>query len=42
MSQKSRRKIIEKGLESAEMVNTFSDKEVVDYLFEPSFKYWIK
>jgi len=34
---KVRRKIIEKGLESAEMVNTFSDKEVIDYLFKPSF-----
>jgi len=34
---KVRKKIIEKGLESAEIVNSFSDKEVVEYLFKPSF-----
>ncbi len=34
---KVRKKIIEKGLESAEIVNSFSNKEVVEYLFKPSF-----
>ncbi len=32
-----RKKIIDKGIESAERVNSFSDKEVIDYLFKPSF-----
>lgn len=35
--EKVRKKIIDKGLESAEIVNSFSDKEVVEYLFKPSF-----
>jgi len=34
---KVRRKIVEKGIESADIVNSFSDKEVIDYLFKPSF-----
>lgn len=36
-ASKVRRKIVEKGLETAEIVNSFSDKEVIDYLFKPSF-----
>lgn len=34
---KVRRKIVEKGIESADIVNSFSDNEVIDYLFKPSF-----
>ncbi|NMA65989.1 MAG: chemotaxis protein CheA [Clostridiaceae bacterium] len=34
---KVRKKIIDMGLETAEIVNSFSDKEVVEYLFKPSF-----
>lgn len=34
---KVRKKIIEKRLESAEIVNALSNKEVVEYLFKPSF-----
>ena len=36
-ASKVRRKIVEKGLETAEIVNSFSDMEVIDYLFKPSF-----
>ena len=35
--EKVRRKIVEKGLETAEIVDTLSDKEVIGYLFRPSF-----
>lgn len=35
--QKTREKIIERGIESAEIVNSFSDKEVIEFLFKPSF-----
>ncbi|NLI39129.1 MAG: chemotaxis protein CheA [Clostridiaceae bacterium] len=34
---KIRKKIIEKGLESADIVNSLSEKEVMDYLFKPNF-----
>ncbi len=34
---KVRKKIIEKGLESAEIVGSFSDKEAIEFLFKPSF-----
>lgn len=34
---KIRNKIIEKGLESPDIVNTLSEKEVIDYLFRPNF-----
>ncbi|MCX7772496.1 MAG: chemotaxis protein CheA [Clostridia bacterium] len=34
---KVRKKIAEKGLESPEMVASLSDKEVIEYLFKPSF-----
>ena len=34
---KVRKKIVEKGLESAEIVESFSNKEVIDFLFKPSF-----
>lgn len=32
-----RKKIVEKGLESQEMVNSFSEQEVIAFLFKPSF-----
>lgn len=35
--EKVRKKIVEKGIESAEIVESFSDKEVIGYLFKPSF-----
>lgn len=35
--EKVRKKIVEKGIESAEIVESFSDKEVIEYLFKPSF-----
>ncbi|NLL96514.1 MAG: chemotaxis protein CheA [Clostridiaceae bacterium] len=35
--EKVRKKIIEKGIESSEIVGSFSDKEVIEYLFKPSF-----
>ncbi len=35
--EKVRSKIVEKGLESQEIVNSFSDKEIVEFLFKPSF-----
>jgi two-component system chemotaxis sensor kinase CheA len=35
--EKVRRRIVEKGLESVEMVNSFSEKEVVDFLFRSNF-----
>lgn len=34
---KVRNKIVEKGLESSEIVSSLSNKEVVEYLFRPSF-----
>ena len=34
---KVKKKIIEKGLESAEIVNSFSEKDIVAFLFKPSF-----
>ncbi|HBR03177.1 MAG TPA: chemotaxis protein CheA [Ruminiclostridium sp.] len=35
--EKTRAKIIEKGLESADIVKTFSDKEIIEFLFKASF-----
>lgn len=35
--EKVRRKIVEKGLETYDIVNSFSDKEVIDFLFKPNF-----
>ena len=32
-----RRKIVEKGLESPETANALSEKEIIEYLFKPSF-----
>lgn len=34
---KVRKKIIQKGLESPEIVSTLSDKEAIEYLFKPNF-----
>ncbi len=34
---KVRKKIVEKGIESSEIVASFSDNEVIEYLFKPSF-----
>jgi len=34
---KTRKRIIEMGLESPEIVNSLSEKEVIDYLFRPNF-----
>lgn len=35
--KKVREKIVEKGLESVEIVNSLTDKEAIEYLFKPSF-----
>jgi len=35
--EKVRKKIVEKGLETAEIVQSLSDKEVIGYLFRPNF-----
>lgn len=35
--EKVRKKIIQKGMESQEIVSTLSDKEVIEYLFKPNF-----
>jgi len=35
--EKVRRKIIQKGLESPEIVESLSDNEVIEYLFKPNF-----
>lgn len=34
---KVRKKIVQKGLESSEIVNALSDKEIIAYLFKPNF-----
>jgi len=35
--EKVRKKIVEKGLETQERVDSLSDKEVIEYLFKPNF-----
>jgi len=35
--EKVRKKIVEKGIESAEIVDSLTDREVIEYLFKPSF-----
>ena len=36
MWKRSGKKIIEKGIESSEIVGSFSDKEVIEYLLNPA------